>query len=48
MLRIVDLELEKAASRAGLLRRGLKLVVEPDARAWLARHGYEPQLGPGP
>ncbi|WNG17607.1 AAA family ATPase [Cystobacter fuscus] len=48
VLRIVDLELEKAASRAGLLRRGLKLVVEPDARAWLARHGYEPLLGARP
>ncbi|WP_395827461.1 AAA family ATPase [Archangium violaceum] len=48
VLRIVDLELEKAASRAGLLRRRLRLVVEPDARAWLARHGYEPRLGARP
>ncbi|HYO66699.1 MAG TPA: AAA family ATPase, partial [Archangium sp.] len=45
VLRIVDLELEKAASRAGLLRRRLRLVVEPDARAWLAHHGYDPKLG---
>ncbi|WP_239014176.1 AAA family ATPase [Archangium violaceum] len=48
VLRIVDLELEKAASRAGLLRRRLRLVVEPDARAWLARNGYEPKLGARP
>jgi ATP-dependent Clp protease ATP-binding subunit ClpC len=48
VLRIVDLELEKAASRAGLLRRGLRLGVEPEARAWLARHGYEPALGARP
>ena len=48
VLRIVDLELEKAASRSGLLRRGLRLVVEPEARAWLARHGYEPALGARP
>jgi ATP-dependent Clp protease ATP-binding subunit ClpC len=48
VLRIVDLELDKAASRAGLLRRRLRLVVEPDARAWLARHGYDPKLGARP
>ncbi|ATB33939.1 AAA family ATPase [Melittangium boletus] len=48
VLRIVDLELEKAASRAGLLRRGLRLVVDADARAWLARHGHEPMLGARP
>ena len=48
VLRIVDLELEKAASRAGFLRRRLRLVVEPDARAWLARHGYDPKLGARP
>ena len=48
VLRIVDLELEKAASRAGLVRRRLRLVVEPDARAWLARHGYDPRLGARP
>jgi ATP-dependent Clp protease ATP-binding subunit ClpC len=48
VLRIVDLELEKAASRAGLLRRRLRLVVEPDAKAWLARHGYDPKLGARP
>jgi ATP-dependent Clp protease ATP-binding subunit ClpC len=48
VLRIVDLELEKAASRAGLLRRRLRLVVDPAARAWLARHGYDPKLGARP
>ncbi|WP_224366721.1 AAA family ATPase [Hyalangium versicolor] len=48
VLRIVDLELEKAASRAGLLRRKLRLVVDPDARAWLARNGYDPKLGARP
>jgi ATP-dependent Clp protease ATP-binding subunit ClpC len=48
VLRIVDLELEKAASRAGLLRRKLRLVVDPAARVWLARHGYDPKLGARP
>jgi ATP-dependent Clp protease ATP-binding subunit ClpC len=48
VLRIVDLELDKAASRAGLLRRKLRLVVDPDARAWLARNGYDPKLGARP
>lgn len=48
VLRIVDLELEKAASRAGLLRRKLRLVVDPAAKAWLARHGDDPKLGARP
>jgi ATP-dependent Clp protease ATP-binding subunit ClpC len=48
VLRIVDLELEKAASRAGLLRRRLRLVVDPQACAWLARQGYDPKLGARP
>jgi ATP-dependent Clp protease ATP-binding subunit ClpC len=48
VLRIVDLELEKAASRAGLLRRKLRLVVDPAARRWLAQHGYDPKLGARP
>jgi ATP-dependent Clp protease ATP-binding subunit ClpC len=48
VLRIVDLELEKAASRAGLLRRKLRLVVDPAARVWLARNGYDPKLGARP
>ncbi len=48
VLRIVDLELEKAASREGLVRRRLRLAVDPEARAWLARQGYEPQLGARP
>jgi ATP-dependent Clp protease ATP-binding subunit ClpC len=48
VLRIVDLELEKAASRAGLVRRKLRLSVEAEARAWLARHGYDPKLGARP
>lgn len=48
VLRIVDLELDKAASRAGLLRRRLRLVVDPEARAWLAHHGYDPKLGARP
>ncbi len=48
VLRIVDLELEKAASRAGLRRRRLRLVVDPDAKRWLARHGYDPKLGARP
>lgn len=48
VLRIVDLELEKAASRAGLVRRRLRLSVDAEARAWLARHGYDPKLGARP
>ena len=48
VLRIVGLELDKAASRAGLLRRKLRLVVDPEARSWLARHGYDPKLGARP
>ncbi|WP_224244199.1 AAA family ATPase [Hyalangium gracile] len=48
VLRIVDLELDKAASRAGLLRRRLRLVVDPEARAWLASNGYDPKLGARP
>jgi ATP-dependent Clp protease ATP-binding subunit ClpC len=48
VLRIVDLELDKAASRAGLLRRKLRLVVDPAARRWLAQHGYDPKLGARP
>jgi ATP-dependent Clp protease ATP-binding subunit ClpC len=26
----------------------LRLVVEPEAREWLARHGYDPKLGARP
>ncbi|HEX8701661.1 MAG TPA: AAA family ATPase [Myxococcaceae bacterium] len=48
VLRIVDLELDKAASRAGLLRRKLRLVVDPAARRWLAQQGYDPKLGARP
>jgi ATP-dependent Clp protease ATP-binding subunit ClpC len=46
--RIVELELAKAGARTGLVRRGMRLVVEPEARRWLAREGTSPDLGARP
>jgi ATP-dependent Clp protease ATP-binding subunit ClpC len=46
--RIVDLELVKAAARKGLVRRGLRLDVTPEARALLAALGYHPTRGARP
>jgi ATP-dependent Clp protease ATP-binding subunit ClpC len=48
VLRVVDLELEKANRRTGLVRRNLKLRVGPEARAMLAKLGYHPQRGARP
>jgi ATP-dependent Clp protease ATP-binding subunit ClpC len=48
MLRIVDLELRKAATRPGLLRRGLTLDVRPEARQVLGRLGYDGRYGARP
>jgi ATP-dependent Clp protease ATP-binding subunit ClpC len=46
--RIVDLELEKLSTRAGLVRRKLRLDVHPDARRLLARLGFHPTRGARP
>jgi ATP-dependent Clp protease ATP-binding subunit ClpC len=46
--RIVDLEIDKASRRTGLLRRGLTLAVAPEARRWLARRGWHPTRGARP
>jgi ATP-dependent Clp protease ATP-binding subunit ClpB len=43
---IVGVQLEKLRGR--LVERRLSLVVEPDAEAWLARAGYDPDFGARP
>ncbi len=43
---IVGIQLEKLADR--LAERRLTLVVEPEAEAWLARAGYDPDFGARP
>ena len=48
VLRIVDLELARAQTRTGLLRKSLRLVVHPEARALLAELGYHPTWGARP
>jgi ATP-dependent Clp protease ATP-binding subunit ClpC len=48
VLRIVDLELGKAQTRSGLLRKNLRLDVRPGARALLAELGYHPTRGARP
>jgi ATP-dependent Clp protease ATP-binding subunit ClpC len=48
VLRIVDLELVKVQARTGLLRKSLRLVVRPEARALLAELGYHPTRGARP
>jgi len=48
LLRVVDIELEKAAARPGLVKRQLKLRVAPEAKALLARVGYHPARGARP
>ncbi|KYF68620.1 AAA family ATPase [Sorangium cellulosum] len=48
VLRIVDLELAKAETRTGLVRRNLRLRVLPEARAWLAEAGFDPRRGARP
>jgi ATP-dependent Clp protease ATP-binding subunit ClpC len=48
VLRIVDLELVKVQARTGLLRKSLRLVVTPEARALLAELGYHPTRGARP
>jgi ATP-dependent Clp protease ATP-binding subunit ClpC len=48
VLRIVDLELDKAAARTGLLRRNLTLRVDAAAREVLARLGFHPTRGARP
>lgn len=46
--RIVDLEVERASSRAGIVRRGLRLHVTPAARRRLAELGFVPEQGARP
>jgi ATP-dependent Clp protease ATP-binding subunit ClpC len=46
--RIVDLELDKLAARAGLRRRNLRLQVEVEARRLLAKLGFHPSRGARP
>ena len=48
VLRIVDLELVKVQARTGLLRKSLRLVVSPEAKALLAELGYHPTRGARP
>lgn len=48
ILRVVDLELDKASRRGGLTRRGLTLVVGPEARQRLAELGFHPARGARP
>jgi ATP-dependent Clp protease ATP-binding subunit ClpB len=43
---IVELYIERLAKR--LVGRRLELAVTPDARAWLARRGYDPVYGARP
>ena len=48
MRRIVDLEIDKARSRTGLKRRGLRLEVSDAARGELAARGLDPRRGARP
>ena len=48
MLRIVDLELAAVAQRPGFARRRLRLRVDDEARALLARLGFNPTRGARP
>jgi ATP-dependent Clp protease ATP-binding subunit ClpC len=48
VLRIVDLELEKARGRTGLVRRSLRLSATPGARARLAELGFDVRRGARP
>ena len=48
VLRVVDLELEKARARTGLVRRNLRLRVLPEARARIAELGFDPRRGARP
>ena len=48
ILRVVDLEIDKAKKRGGFVRRGLRLVVGPGARERLAHLGFSPLRGARP
>lgn len=48
VVRIVDLELDKAAARTGLVRRSLRLRVDVEARARLAALGFHRTHGARP
>ncbi|EYF07120.1 AAA family ATPase [Chondromyces apiculatus] len=48
VLRIVDLELNQAQARTGLVRRGLRLRATEEARARLSELGFDPRRGARP
>ena len=48
VLRIVDLELTKAAGRTGLVRRNLRIEVDAASRRRLAELGFHPTRGARP
>ena len=48
ILRVVDLEVDKASRRGGFERRGLRLRVDPPARELLAQRGYSALRGARP
>ena len=47
-MRIVDLELDKAAKRTGLVRRNLQIRVTVEAKRLLAEIGYHKTFGARP
>jgi ATP-dependent Clp protease ATP-binding subunit ClpC len=46
--RIVDLQVAKIRQRPGFLKRGIKLHLEPGAKTWLAKKGFDPRYGARP
>ena len=48
VLRIVDLELDKARQRLGFVRRDVALALSRGAKERLAQLGYDPKLGARP
>ena len=46
--KIVELQVAKIRQRPGFKKRGIRLHLEPSARAWLARHGFDPRYGARP
>lgn len=45
---VVDLQLAKVKKRPGFQRKGIRLHLEPSARAWLAKKGVDPRYGARP
>lgn len=46
--RIVELQLAKIRQRPGIRKKGIKIHLEPDGRAWLAKKGFDPKYGARP